>query len=239
MPIDRLRLRFIPVPFLCSTDLETFVVNKEWECNRDANARWQFARIRLDFRGKYRGGAYDFSLLTIFRKTFRELAGGGNGLRALEAQSFHAGREGGSRNAKDARSSASAGNFPVGLLQSTKQRLSFHPAEFFFGVRDGLGGCMRASAIRWDAVNRQDFPQGQAAIARDDYRALDYILQFADVAGPVIGTQTPQTIGSEFKRSFAAPRAISFHESPRQKLDVASALAQRRNGDGENVQAIE
>jgi hypothetical protein len=68
MPIDRLQLRFIPVAFLCSTDLETFVLNKEWECNRDANARRHFEVICVGFCGKYRGGAYDYSLLAIFRK---------------------------------------------------------------------------------------------------------------------------------------------------------------------------
>ena len=89
MLIDKLQLLFIPVPFFGSTDLETFVLNIGWECNQDANAGRQSARISLGFSEKHRSGACDFSLLTIFRKTSRELAGGGNGLWALDAQSLH------------------------------------------------------------------------------------------------------------------------------------------------------
>jgi len=63
-------------------------------------------------------------------------------------------------DSKLASSSVSAGNFPIGLLQSANECLLFELAELVLGVQHGLGSCVRSLANRVDAVNRQDFPQG-------------------------------------------------------------------------------
>jgi hypothetical protein len=99
MLIDQLPLHFIPVPFLGSTDLETFVLNKNGvQSGRQGRTAvcCEFAWVLAE---KHQGGAYDFSLLAIFRKTVRELGGGGTRLGALNAQDLHPRRQGGSGNA--------------------------------------------------------------------------------------------------------------------------------------------
>src|SRR5205823_331129 len=83
--------------------------------------------------------------------------------------------------------------------------------------------------------DRQVLGQDHAARGHD-HRALDDVLQLTDVPGPVVADQTVERLGGH------APLAEVAHvlreEVFDEQGDVAPPLAERRGGDGHDVQAV-
>src|SRR5215470_503887 len=78
-----------------------------------------------------------------------------------------------------------------------------------------------------------------ASLRADDHKALDKISEFAHVAGPGIPQKNFQSSVTQLTRSLAIGGAELVEEIPGQNGDVFSAVAQRRNEEGNHVQAIE
>src|SRR4029450_3119213 len=73
----------------------------------------------------------------------------------------------------------------------------------------------------------------------DNHRSLDHIAKFAGVAGPGIALQ----VGEAFLRYriewLAIQRREFVDEAPDKHGNVFDAVAQRRQDDGKNIQAVE
>src|SRR5690606_34091195 len=78
-----------------------------------------------------------------------------------------------------------------------------------------------------------------AGVAAEDHRALDGVLELADVAGPAPGLQGLHGLGREAVERLAVLRAVPDEEVLGEQRDVAVALAQRRQVHADDVQAVE
>jgi hypothetical protein len=87
-----------------------------------------------------------------------------------------------------------------------------------------------------DGLERfERFRQLEGAPARDD-RALQDVLQFPNVAGPRVSLELPEHLPRNVHDALAVARGQPLHEVPRQDRDIAPTMAERRNGDREDVQ---
>src|SRR5439155_18405988 len=68
---------------------------------------------------------------------------------------------------------------------------------------------------------------------------LDHILQLAHVAWPVVGLQQLQRLLSDGTDPLSGLLGVALDQVFRQDRNVDHALAQRRDPDGEDVEAIE
>src|SRR3989441_6659643 len=73
----------------------------------------------------------------------------------------------------------------------------------------------------------------------EDDRALDGIAQFADVPRPGIGEKCPFRLRRELLRRAARRAGEEAEKAPRQREDLLAPLAQRRDGDLDDVEAEE
>src|SRR5436190_9978338 len=78
----------------------------------------------------------------------------------------------------------------------------------------------------------------RVAFGQDD-RALDAVLQLADVARPLIRAQLVDGRGRQHQRLLVQIAAELVDEELREHRDVAVTLAQRRNGNGKHRQPEE
>src|SRR6266576_1279631 len=78
----------------------------------------------------------------------------------------------------------------------------------------------------------------QLFAGREKHRAFNEILEFADVAGPGVALEGLHGVGGNVLHLFIEAAAESLHEVTYEQGNVFVALAQRRNLDGENVQAV-
>src|SRR6266481_9799372 len=113
--------------------------------------------------------------------------------------------------------------------------------EMFLGVAHGLvefgGGFGNGQCTVGQSV-RQVFRKNQVGGADDD-GALDGVLQFADVAGPIVLGETG-TCGGRKSTDFAiGARGVTRDEMVGEQRDVFGMLAKGEHGDGNNVEAIE
>src|ERR1017187_1690002 len=72
----------------------------------------------------------------------------------------------------------------------------------------------------------------------DDDGALDEVLQLADVAGPVVALERVHGGGGDGGDFAVHAAGILLHEVAHQQRDVFAALAQRRDRDGKDVEAV-
>ena len=72
----------------------------------------------------------------------------------------------------------------------------------------------------------------------DQHRALERVLQLADVAGPVVAHQHVDGLGGDALDALAVRAGILEQEVVGQHHHVGPSLAQRRHEDGEDVQAV-
>src|SRR5262245_18165487 len=87
-------------------------------------------------------------------------------------------------------------------------------------------------------IQQKYVAKGKAVVARDNDRPLDYVLQLANIARPVVRAQPSQAVRGQLLTRPADAGAIAVDEELRQDLNVGAALAQRRNRDGEDVETI-
>ena len=71
------------------------------------------------------------------------------------------------------------------------------------------------------------------------HRALDHVLQLADVARPVVLHQQVERRSGQLETGFAVLLAVLREEVLREQRDVVLPLAQRRQVDADDVQAVE
>ena len=71
---------------------------------------------------------------------------------------------------------------------------------------------------------------------RKRHGAFDEPLEFADVAGPVVGEQR---VGRGGRQAHRPPRPVAFQKIPRELEDVVAPLAQRRHADVDAGQPVE
>jgi len=74
---------------------------------------------------------------------------------------------------------------------------------------------------------------------RQQNRAMDGVLQLANVAAPGMGRQQPFGRGRNRAIRHTVGVGIFAREMPRQRLDILGPLAQRRQAQVHDVQAIE
>src|SRR5262245_8144751 len=73
----------------------------------------------------------------------------------------------------------------------------------------------------------------------DNDQAFDKVAEFADVAWPGIAKQDFESTVTEFAGAFAVSGAEFVQEMTGEDGDVFLAIAQRRNEEGNDVEAIE
>src|SRR5581483_2127235 len=99
------------------------------------------------------------------------------------------------------------------------------------GVRDGRRG---GEGARGEA---EVVGLELAAVAAKDHGAFDHVLEFADVAGPAMGGERLEAGVGDALDADAVLAGEALHELLREQRDVLHALAQRRNGNGHDVEA--
>src|ERR1700722_7122805 len=80
---------------------------------------------------------------------------------------------------------------------------------------------------------------GECLFFAQDHATLDYVLQFADVARPVVGLEKIQRSLFYMANPFSGSLGISFNQILHQERNVVLPLAQSRYTDGENVKPVE
>ena len=78
----------------------------------------------------------------------------------------------------------------------------------------------------------------QRGAGRKNHRALDEVLQFADVAGPVVARQRLHGFGRDVGDAPVHAAGVLLHEVAHQQRNIVAPFAQRRHRDGEDVEAV-
>jgi len=77
----------------------------------------------------------------------------------------------------------------------------------------------------------------QAAVAAEDHGALDDVLQFADVAGPMVGLKNRHASVGNAADAYAVLAGEAGHELLGEEGHILHVPAQRGNMDGNNIEA--
>src|SRR5215469_11473801 len=142
---------------------------------------------------------------------------------AVEVRAFEADGVGGLRHV------------PAVFLQLAQDELAFIGAACFVkrAVRLMRGFDDAAEKFRREMVGLD------ADLRADNDQALDQIPEFADVAGPGITEKNFKRAVREFARALAVSGAKFVEEVAGKNRNVFLAVAQRRNKEGNDVEAIE
>jgi len=171
---------------------------------------------------------------------------------AVDAEFAHAGLQGGAFHAEDGGGSFGAGDAPLGLAQDLENVLAL---RFVQGAESGRIGRGQRRADDGDGHGGLDhrrrgrgkrgrgffeFGHGDAELfaGREEHGAFDEILQLADVAGPRVADERVHHVGGHVSDGFVLAAAEFLHEVAHQKGHVFGTLAQRRDVDGEDVEAV-
>ena len=155
----------------------------------------------------------------------------GGTTRAGDAELLHLPLQGGPLHAQAGRGPVRAAQHPAGLAQDAEDVLPLG-----VGQRDRRGGRRRRPATAAGLqVAERDL---QRRARREDDRALDDVLQLADVARPGVAHQGVHDRGRDGLDLPAHPPGEPLGEMADQQRDVVAALAQRRQHDREDVQAV-
>src|SRR6266436_2383348 len=126
------------------------------------------------------------------------------------------------------------GEATLGLFQGSEN-------EMFLGVAHGVvefgGGVGNGQCAVGQSV-REVFGKNQVGGADDD-GALDGVLQFANVAGPIVLGETGTCRGRKSADSAIGARGVTRDEMVGEQRDVFGMLAKSGHGDGNDVEAIE
>src|SRR6266436_1196896 len=126
------------------------------------------------------------------------------------------------------------GEATLGLFQGSEN-------EMFLGVAHGVvefgGGVGNGQCAVGQSV-RQVFGKNQVGGA-DDEGALDGVLKFADVAGPIVLGETGTRGGRKSTDLAIGARGVTRDEMVGEQRDVFGMLAKGGHGDGNDVEAIE
>ena len=108
-------------------------------------------------------------------------------------------------------------------------------------ARCGAGRPRESSSASW--LGRSPSRRGSARSSRrggvrDRMTApLEDVVELAHVAGPVVGAEARFVVRREREARRGARRRVAPEEVARQQEDVVAALAERRDGDGEDAEA--
>ena len=80
--------------------------------------------------------------------------------------------------------------------------------------------------------------QNDALLSGQQYGPLHNVFQFADIAGPFVALEHVRRAEGKVHFRPSSRRRELFHEVSRQQGDVPAAIAERRQFDGKDVQAI-
>ena len=97
---------------------------------------------------------------------------------------------------------------------------------------------VQAGLHRLRLVREKMFDFHHSALARQDHAPLDQVFQLAHVARPVVLLQCLQGSLSKAREARVVQRAKAHQHALRQQLDVGMALAQRRNANGIDIEAV-
>jgi hypothetical protein len=87
-------------------------------------------------------------------------------------------------------------------------------------------------------VIRDELDADRRARSQDD-RALDDVLELAHIAGPVVRGEQVEGLRRQLQIRFAVLLPVLGQEVPHEQRDVVAALAERRQLDGDHVEAVE
>src|SRR5260370_5124725 len=123
--------------------------------------------------------------------------------------------------------SVCASDHPISILQYSYNHA---PLDLRKGIAsDRPGSCLRC--------RRTERP-GEHSVVRQNYSALNQVLQFTYISGPGIrGDDSHRTNGNLFDWLPHAA-AVKLDEMRYKPLNILPALAQGRHGNGKNIQAI-
>src|SRR5580704_2755640 len=158
------------------------------------------------------------------------------GLRCLEAVPVYAqlpyfGLEGLSRNAQPNCGAAWTPNHAFGFPESGFENISF--------VRDKISN-QRSSRCRQfgSYVREPGLIHEESLPFRQNYRPLDYILQLADVARPIVSVEEFNRLLVYAPNLLAQFLGIAVDQVSDQQGNIAIALAQCRQANRKNVEAV-
>src|ERR1035438_6297335 len=159
-------------------------------------------------------------------------AGDPSAALAVNAQFAHLGLQGGALHPQ----------LGGGAFGATYPAIGFgERAEYCFALRSGQRDRSAGGARCVDRrLGTFQFADGgvQSSAGGNDDGALDEVLQFADVAGPVVALERMHG-GRRNGGDFAIHAAgVLLHEGAHQQRDIIAALAQRRDRERENVEPV-
>src|SRR5208337_3769064 len=114
------------------------------------------------------------------------------------------------------------------------ERLRFHR----YAVRD-RNRCKVLITLRLARhLNRKI---GGADVIRllENHRALDGVLQFADVSGPVVGQQQVASLLRDAPETLSKAEVVTLDEEVHERKNVLLPVPQRRNENGDDTETIE
>jgi len=147
-----------------------------------------------------------------------------------------------------------------GAFQAEASRRSIEAADTAAGIAKGLydlfpgkrgddGAGPRGTNWRWRTLGVCGRDRGRGAefggrnaenaVGGKDDGALDDVLQFADVAGPVVAYEGAHGVGGNRLYVLAHAAAEDFGEMADEERNVFGAFAKRGDADGKDVEAIE
>src|SRR5262245_38407147 len=151
--------------------------------------------------------------------------------------------------AEDRGGAARAGDDPVGVPQDGDNVVALHGlqagqglARGWWGGRGGGSGALRPGSCFGGARLRRRGQQVgrdfQRRAGRQDDGALQHVFQLADVARPGVLLKPPHRPPADAVQALADPRRELVHQEVDEQRDVVLPLAQRRQADGEDVEAV-
>src|ERR1019366_6294138 len=142
--------------------------------------------------------------------------------------------------AQDFGGAVSAFDFPVRLLQNFHKIVALVLPHFRFGQdsrRSGSFGARRGCGVSGLRLSGGKIKFKRAA-ARENDGAFDDVSQFADVSGPIVALKLNDAGAGQTRLGTTHFLDREIDEMLCQQLNVIAALAERRNLDRENIQAI-
>ena len=131
-----------------------------------------------------------------------------------------------------------AGEDPVSLLQNRQDMPALHFLKGPGTVPKSIRRAIPMVAIRWTRlkIGKRNLKLGARG---ENNRALDHVLQLADVSRPRVTNERIHGLGRDGIDLLGHIEGKVLRKVPDEERNVLGALAQRRNMDGKNVQPIE
>lgn len=165
-------------------------------------------------------------VFAIIRGCFSVLVRAGVPCGPRNTELPHPGHERGTFDTQFDRSPSGSADDPVGISERLEDQSTFNVLQL---GRRGWG---------WGVGCRERQGIGQGSVAGKNDGALNDVLEFPDIARPVVGNERRQSLVRDVRDGFADPVGERFDEVPHQGHDVVAPFTQGRQVNGKDIQAV-